>query len=82
MFHKLLSLYINTFLSYRLEIGKPLNLTGSFNASVLNSLWSILTGKRYELDDPKFQTAITLILEYVYIKYNFILVIIYYSSIF
>ena len=47
---------------YRKNIGIPINLSGSFNASVLNSLWSILSGKRYELDDPKFSEAISLMI--------------------
>ncbi len=49
-------------LLYRKETGQSINLSGAFNASVLNSLWSILTGKRYELDDPKFTETISLLI--------------------
>ncbi len=29
-----------------------LNLAQSFNLSVLNGLWKIMTGKRYDINDP------------------------------
>jgi len=44
-------------------MGKSLSLAGLFNASVLNSLWYILTGKRYERDDPEFKEALNLLIE-------------------
>ncbi len=28
------------------------NLAQSFNLSVLNALWNIMTGKRYDINDP------------------------------
>jgi hypothetical protein len=48
-------------LVYRKDLGKPVSLSGTFNASVFNSLWYIVTGKRYELDDPEFGEAISLL---------------------
>jgi hypothetical protein len=30
----------------------------AFNASVFNSLWFIVTGERFELDDPEFHALL------------------------
>ncbi|CAL8109768.1 unnamed protein product [Orchesella dallaii] len=47
----------------RKDVGKPVNLSGVFNASVLNSLWYIVTGNRFELTDPTLKTLITLLID-------------------
>lgn len=55
----------NRFLVFncRKDLGHPVNLSGVFNASVLNSLWYIVTGKRFDLGDPTLKTLITLLIE-------------------
>jgi hypothetical protein len=35
-----------------------MDLTTAFNASVFNSVWLIVTGERFELDDPNFLTLL------------------------
>ena len=42
-------------------VGTDLDLTTAFNVSVANSVWSILTGERLELDDPKLNEVVRLI---------------------
>jgi hypothetical protein len=53
-------------MDHRKDLGKPVSLSGTLNASVFNSLWYIVAGKRYELDDPEFGEAISLLNTYVY----------------
>ena len=44
----------------RLEqhIGKPFSVNRSFGVAVLNTLWMILSGVRYEQDDPQLWSVI------------------------
>ncbi|CAL8092016.1 unnamed protein product [Orchesella dallaii] len=49
----------------RMDIGHPVDLSGVFNASVLNSLWHIVTGNRFELNDPTLKNLITLVIDNV-----------------
>lgn len=35
------------------QMGEPLDMTNQFGISVINALWTILVGKRHELDDPE-----------------------------
>ena len=35
------------------QIGKPFSVNRSFGVAVLNTLWMILSGVRYEQDDPR-----------------------------
>ena len=35
------------------NIGKPISLNKSFGVAVLNTLWMIMSGVRYEQDDPR-----------------------------
>jgi cytochrome P450 len=45
------------------NIGKPISLKSRFNASVINSLWYICTGSRFDLEDPDFLFLITTIID-------------------
>jgi hypothetical protein len=47
-------IYYKTISFFRDNIGKPIQLKNKFNASVLNSLWYICTGDRFEVNDPNF----------------------------
>ncbi|ODM94701.1 Methyl farnesoate epoxidase [Orchesella cincta] len=47
------------------DIGHPVSLAGVFNASVLNSLWHIVTGNRFELTDPTLKNLIKLLIEVI-----------------
>ena len=38
--------------SLRLDCGKSLNMRHRFNNSVINGLWTLISGKRLALDDP------------------------------
>ena len=38
--------------SLRLDCGKSLNMRHRFNISVINGLWTLISGKRLALDDP------------------------------
>ena len=40
------------------KIGKPMSLNKSFGVAVLNTLWMILSGTRYEQDDPRLWTLL------------------------
>ena len=33
-------------------IGRPIDLKNKFNISVINALWTLISGSRYELDHP------------------------------
>nr|AKH03514.1 cytochrome P450 3075C1 [Paracyclopina nana] len=46
---------------FRLHQNQPLNLNRTMNVSILNALWSIVVGERFELDDPKLATVIHMI---------------------
>jgi len=35
------------------QSGKPVSLHGRISIAVVNALWTILTGQRYDHDDPK-----------------------------
>jgi len=41
-------------------IGKPVDLKYSFNRSVFNSVWYIISGERFNSTDPEFQKMISL----------------------
>jgi cytochrome P450 len=43
------------------EVGKPVDLKNIFNASVLNSLWFLITSHRFDLQDPDFKKVIALL---------------------
>jgi hypothetical protein len=47
--------------SFRKELNQPVSITSRFNASVLNSLWHIIAGERYALDDPKLGKVIKIL---------------------
>ena len=40
------------------QINQPLTMSLIFNVSVLNALWTLLTGSRLPLDDPKLQDMV------------------------
>jgi hypothetical protein len=46
--------------------GKPIQLKNKFNASVLNSLWYICTGSRFEVNDPDFLFMIDCFIKLVF----------------
>ena len=35
------------------NVGMPVSINNSFNVAVLNTLWMIMSGVRYEQDDPR-----------------------------
>ena len=37
------------------SLGKPMSPNPTLSLAVLNSLWHIITGERFSLDDPRFQ---------------------------
>ncbi|CAG7833832.1 unnamed protein product [Allacma fusca] len=45
------------------NVDKPMSLKSRFNASVLNSLWYICTGSRFDVEDPDFLFLITNIID-------------------
>ena len=45
---------------YRKNAGQPFSLKHNLNCSVFNSLWSILSGQRFDLDDEKFKNIMIL----------------------
>ena len=40
------------------SVGQPLSLNKSFSVAALNTLWMILSGVRYEQDDPRLWAII------------------------
>ena len=34
------------------DVGKPIDLKNRFNISVINALWTLISGRRYDLDHP------------------------------
>ena len=40
------------------KLGKPFKMQQIFNVAVVNGLWKILTGKRFDLDDPKLKDLV------------------------
>ena len=34
-------------------LGQPLSIKNRFNISVINALWTLIAGKRFELEDPE-----------------------------
>merc|ERR1712241_1602241 len=34
------------------DVEKPIDLKNKFNISVINALWTLISGRRYELDHP------------------------------
>lgn len=47
--------------AFRKQQNQPLNLNRTMNVSILNALWSIVVGDRFELDDPKLSGVIQMI---------------------
>ena len=43
------------------DAGKVINLRHRFNISVVNALWTLITGKRLELDDPELTRLVHVI---------------------
>lgn len=43
--------------------GKPFEPEDAFNLSVVNSLWTIITGRRFKNDDKKFRYIVKLLTE-------------------
>jgi len=35
------------------HLNQPISVKNKFNISVINGLWTIIAGKRFELDDPE-----------------------------
>lgn len=57
-------------MGYREEyIGKPIDLRNMFNRSIFNSLWYIISGKRYKNADPKITKMVSLITGLVFYIY-------------
>ena len=41
--------------------GKPVDLRGLMNMSIVNALWVLVTGESLDLDDPKLQKIVRLL---------------------
>ena len=39
--------------SLQADVGKPIGLSNRFNISVINALWTLISGHRYELNHPE-----------------------------
>lgn len=57
MLHKELNDLIEAF---KKDINKPTEIGSILNAAVFNSLWNMLTGKRFKLDDEEFAKIVNL----------------------
>lgn len=44
--------------SFRREVGQPIVTQNKFNIAVLNALWTILTGQRFDQNDPRVRNII------------------------
>lgn len=51
--------------SFQKEAGKPLVTQNRFNIAVLNALWTILTGDRFDQNDPRVKAVIKSLTTYV-----------------
>ena len=40
------------------NVGKPISINRSFNVAILNTLWMIMSGVRYEQDDPRLWSVL------------------------
>ena len=40
------------------SVGKPVSINKSFSVAVLNTLWMIMSGVRYEQDDPRLWSVL------------------------
>ena len=40
------------------NVGKPVSINKSFSVAVLNTLWMIMSGVRYEQDDPRLWSVL------------------------
>ena len=45
--------------------GKPINLLGTMNVSIVNALWSIVTGEKLEIDDPNLKNIVRILNEFL-----------------
>ena len=43
------------------NVGKPVSVKRSFNLAILNTLWMIMSGVRYEQDDPRLWSVLKLL---------------------
>ena len=50
---------------------QPVQLNRMMNVSIINALWSIIAGEKFELDDPKFGGITKLIDDMLRVRANF-----------
>ena len=41
------------------RLDEPIQFSGTYNASIINALWSIITGQKFDLDDPAFHKLVS-----------------------
>ena len=46
---------------FKTEVGKPVSTVNRFNVAVVNALWTIITGERFDQDDPELNKTITMV---------------------
>ncbi len=47
------------------QTGKAIDLMGTINISVINALWSIITGEKLEIEDPNLKKIVILVSNFV-----------------
>ena len=50
---------------YPPSTGNPVNLLGTMNVSIVNALWSIVTGEKLEIDDPNLKGIVRILNEFL-----------------
>ena len=43
---------------FMIDAGKTINLKNKLNLAILNALWSIITGEKFEYDEPKLEMVV------------------------